>query len=126
MGLFARSADDGLISMGTHGHIVCGKALNAKAHVRAAIEERRHGRSRSQRPRQLALIWLKRLRLSPSLMILRKIKGISRIFQDYGVREGPGIRHDSYGGRFDKGAQSLTPRKYCARSTRAWSPLSTQ
>jgi hypothetical protein len=39
MGAFARSADDGLISMGIHGHIICGKALNAKAHVRAAIDE---------------------------------------------------------------------------------------
>ena len=69
-------------------------------------------------PRRLALIWLKRRRLSPSLMILRKIKGISRIFQDYGAREGPGIRHDSYGGRFDRGAQSLTPNTARA-STRA-------
>jgi len=25
--------------MGIHGHIICGKALNAKAHVRAAIDE---------------------------------------------------------------------------------------
>jgi hypothetical protein len=42
MGLFARSADDGLISMGIHGYFVCGKALNAKARVRAAVDEWRH------------------------------------------------------------------------------------
>jgi hypothetical protein len=42
MGLFARIADDGLISMGVHGHIICGKALNAKAHVRAAVEKKQH------------------------------------------------------------------------------------
>ncbi len=42
MGPFARSADDGLVSMGIHGHIVGGKALNAKARVRAAVEEKRH------------------------------------------------------------------------------------
>ena len=42
MGACARSADDGLISMGIHGHIVCGKALNTKARVRAAVEEKRH------------------------------------------------------------------------------------
>ncbi len=43
MGPFARSADDGLISMGIHGHILGGKTLNAKAGVRAAVEEKRHG-----------------------------------------------------------------------------------
>jgi hypothetical protein len=36
-------SDDGLISVGGHGHIVWGKTLNAKAHVRAAAEEKRHG-----------------------------------------------------------------------------------
>ncbi len=36
---FAGSADDGLISMGIHGHIVCGKALNAKTRIRAVVEE---------------------------------------------------------------------------------------
>jgi len=30
VGLFARRADDGLISVDVHGHIVCGKTLNAK------------------------------------------------------------------------------------------------
>jgi hypothetical protein len=40
MGACARSADDGLIRVGIHGHIVGEKAL--KAHVRAAVEEKRH------------------------------------------------------------------------------------
>ena len=56
VGLFARSADDGLISMGIHGHIVGGKTLNAKAHVRAAVEEKRHYKQQSQPLWLLALI----------------------------------------------------------------------
>ena len=42
MGLFAHSADDRLLSVGIHGYIVCGKALNAKARVQAAVDEWRH------------------------------------------------------------------------------------
>ncbi len=59
MGAFARSADDGFIHVGIHGHIVGGKALNAKAGVRAVVKEKRHGGRPSQRLRWLALIWLK-------------------------------------------------------------------
>ena len=39
MGLFARCADDRLVCVGIHGYIVGGKALNAKARVRAAVDE---------------------------------------------------------------------------------------
>jgi hypothetical protein len=42
VGAFARSADDRLIRVGIHGHIVGGKTLNTKAGVRAAVEEKRH------------------------------------------------------------------------------------
>jgi hypothetical protein len=42
VGAFARSADDRLIRVGIHGHIVGGKTLNTKARVRAAVEEKRH------------------------------------------------------------------------------------
>jgi len=42
MGLFARSADDRLVCVGIHDYIVGGKALNAKARVRAAVDEWRH------------------------------------------------------------------------------------
>jgi hypothetical protein len=39
MGLFARSADDRPVCVGIHDCIVGGKALNAKARVRAAVDE---------------------------------------------------------------------------------------
>jgi hypothetical protein len=54
VGLFARSADNGLISVDVY--IVCGKALDAKARVQAAVDEWRHSIIDFKRPRRLAMI----------------------------------------------------------------------
>jgi hypothetical protein len=39
VGLFASSADEWFVCVGIHGYIVGGKALNAKARVRAAVDK---------------------------------------------------------------------------------------